>query len=146
MTKLSDVNRENQKVYGDKRTVEGNTVALLHIFFENRGLKLLENKSRALKKNEIHELMITDENAMPGGNANRVRVISFFEVTKSGLIVENDEVWIENKFLGKLAGYDITHMPNHMNILVKTENLDEPDQRVGDLIRFIKSSPKPDST
>jgi hypothetical protein len=48
-------------------------------------------------------------------------------------------VWIEDKFLGKLVGYDMTHMPNHMNIVVKTESLDEPDQRVGDRIRFIKS-------
>jgi hypothetical protein len=139
MSKPYDFKRINQNIYGDKRLVEGKTIALLHIIFEDRGLKLIEAKSRAVKINEIHELMITDEDAMPGREAERVRVIGFFEITRSGLIVVSDEVWIEDKFLGKLVGYDMTHMPNHMNIVVKTESLDEPDQRVGDRIRFIKS-------
>ena len=133
-----DFKRITSGVYGDKRPVEGETVALLHIAFEDRGLRLIETKSRTVKINEIHELMITDEAAEPGGGADRVRAIGFFEITKSGLIVVGDEVWIEDRLLGKLAGYDMTHMPNHMNIVVKAESLDEPDQRVGDLIKFVK--------
>jgi len=38
--------------------------------------------------------------------------------------------------LGTLAGYDETHMPNHMNVVVKAPCLDEPRIRVGDRIRF----------
>ncbi|MGW8178994.1 MAG: DUF6917 domain-containing protein, partial [bacterium] len=70
--------------------------------------------------------------------ANRVRAIGFFEITKSGLIVAGDDVWIEDRLLGKLAGFDLTHMPNHINVVVKAESLDEPVLRVGDKIRFIK--------
>ena len=114
----------------------GETVALLHIAFEDRGLKLIETKSRAVKKYEIHELMITDEDATPGGGANRVRAIGFFEITESGLIVVGDEVYIEDRLLGSLVGYDQTHMPNHLNIVVKSKTLDEPALRVGDKIRF----------
>ena len=134
-----DFRRITPSVYGDRLPVEGETVALLHIAFEDRGLKLIETKSRAVKRYEIHELMITDEDAAPGGGADRVRAIGFFEVTGSGLIVVGDEVWIEDRLLGKLAGYDLTHMPNHMNIVVKAESLDEPVLRVGDRIRFQSS-------
>lgn len=134
-----DFRRITPSVYGDRRPVEGETVALLHIAFEDRGLKFMETKSRTVKRYEIHELMITDDDAAPGGGADRVRAIGFFEITKSGLIVVGDEVWIEDRLLGKVAGYDLTHMPNHMNIALKTDNLDEPVLRVGDRIRFKPS-------
>jgi len=132
-----DFKRITSSVYGDKRPVEGEVVAVLHVKFHDRGLELIQTKSRTVKVNEIHELMITDEqDVAPGGGANRVRAIAFFEITRSGLIVMGDEVSLEGKTLGTLAGYDVTHMPNHINVVVKTESLDEPVLRVGDKIRF----------
>ncbi len=131
-----DFKQITPSVYGDRRPVMGETVALLHKVLEDRGLKLIEIMSRAVKRSEIHELMITDEDAKPGGGADRVRVIGFFEIVDSGLIVVGDEVWIEDRLLGTLAGCDLTHMPNHMNIVVKAKTLDEPVLRVGDKIRF----------
>jgi len=133
-----DFKRITPSVYGDKRPVEGVVVALLHVKFEDRGLKFIQTKSRTVKINEIHELMITDEqDAAPGGRAGRVRAIAFFEITRSGLIVVGDEITIEGKKLGTLAGYDVTHMPNHINVVVKTETLDEPVLRVGDRVSFF---------
>jgi hypothetical protein len=80
-------------VYGFRRMVVGNVVALLDVTFKDRGLKLIETKSRAMRKYDIHELMITDEaEASPGGGANRVSAIAFFEIEEGGLIVEGDEV------------------------------------------------------
>jgi len=134
-----DFRRITPGVYGERRQVEGEVVALLHISFQDRGLRLIETKSRTVRLNEIHELMITDEDAAPGGGADRVRAIAFFEVSKSGLIVVGDKVSVGNKTLGTLAGYDETHMPNHMNIVVKTPSLDEPEIRVGDEVRFKPS-------
>ncbi|MCB2172346.1 hypothetical protein KQH65_06395 [archaeon] len=131
-----DFKKITPSVYGDRRPVEGETVALLHISFDDRGLKLIETKSRTVKRNEIHELMITDEAAAPGGGADRVRAIGFFEITESGLIVAGDEVFIEDRRLGTLVGYDVTHMPNHINVVVRADSLDEPVLRVGDRIRF----------
>ncbi len=132
-----DFRRITPSVYGDKRPVEGEVVAVLHVKFEDRGLKFIQTKSRTVKLNEIHELMITDEgNAAPGGGADRVRAIAFFEITRSGLIVVGDKVTIDGKKLGTLAGYDVTHMPNHINVVVKAETLDEPVIRVGDIVRF----------
>ena len=79
-----DFNKITPSVYGDRRPVVGETVALLHIAFDDRGLELITTKSRTVKKYEIHELMITDEDAAPGGGADRVRAIGFFEITDSG--------------------------------------------------------------
>jgi len=137
MSSPYDFKRITPSVYGDKRPVEGEVVAILHVKFEDRGLELIQTKSRTVKLNEIHELMITDEqDAAPGGGADRVRAIAFFEITKSGLIVRGDNVSINGKKLGTLAGYDVTHMPNHINVVVKTETLDEPILRVGDRVTF----------
>ncbi len=137
MSSPYDFKRITPSVYGDKRPVEGEIVAILHVKFEDRGLELIQTKSRTVKLNEIHELMITDEqDAAPGGGADRVRAIAFFEITKSGLIVRGDNVSINGKKLGTLAGYDVTHMPNHINVVVKTETLDEPILRVGDRVTF----------
>jgi hypothetical protein len=135
-----DFKRITPSVYGDKRPVEGEVVAILHVKFDDRGLEFIKTKSRAVKLNEIHELMMTDEQgAEPGGTADRVRAIAFFEITKSGLIVVGDDVTIEGEKLGTLAGYDVTHMPNHINVVVKTDSLDEPVLRVGDKVRFSKA-------
>lgn len=143
MNKLSapyDFKRITSSVYGDRKPVEGEVGALLHVSFMDRGLKLIETKSRTVKRLEIHELMITDEQgAAPGGGVDRVRAIAFFEIVKSGLIVVGDRVSINGEDLGVLAGYDLTHMPNHMNIVVKTMSLEEPSIMVGDKVRFSRS-------
>jgi len=132
-----DFRRITPSVYGDRRPVQGEIVALLHVKFDDRGLKLIETKSRALKQYEIHELMVTDEqNTEPGGGADRVSAIAFFELKKSGLAVVGDIVQVGRLVIGKLAGYDMTHMPNHMNIVVKAESLDTPQLHVGDKITF----------
>ena len=128
-------------VYGDRQPVLGEIVALLHITFQDRGLKLIQARSRALLRDEIHELMITDEEgAAPSGSADRVSAIAFFEVKRGGLAVVGDEVTIGGRALGTLAGFDMTHMPNHMNVLVKSASLEAPPIRVGDDVRLRRKT------
>jgi len=123
--------------YGNRRPVEGTIVAILHVSFKDRGLKLIDTKSRAVMKHEIHELMITDEKAAaPGGGADRVSAVAFFEITKGGLIVADDIVTVSGAKIGELVGYDMNHMPNHMNILIRAPTVDEPSLAVGDKIVF----------
>ena len=124
--------RIDTSVYGDRRSIIAEVIALLHVSFDERGLQLIESKSRAVKMGEIHELMITDEQeAAPGKTVNHVRVLGFFEVKYGGLAVVGDIVEIGGMPAGVLAGWDLTHMPNHMNFLVKRENLNHPPLRVG---------------
>ncbi len=135
-----DPNLITPSVYGDRRPVTGKIVALLHITFEDRNLELIQSRSRGLRRNEIHELMITDEEeAGPGGGADRVSAIAFFEVKEGGLAVVGDKVSIGGRPLGRVAGYDMTHMPNHMNVLVKAETLEAGPIEVGDSIEIKKA-------
>lgn len=137
----SDHKLTTSKVYGDRRPVIGEVVALLHITFESRGLQLIQARSRALPLNEINELMITDEEeAAPGGVANRVSAIAFFEIKQGGVNIVGDQVFVSGKPLGQLAGFDLTHMPNHMNLLVKRETLEFSSIKVGDSITFHEHS------
>jgi hypothetical protein len=127
-------------VYGDRRPVMGEVVALLHITFEERGLELIQSRSRALRKGEVHELMVTDEEgAAPGGGADRVSAVAFFEVERGGLAVVGDAVTVAGNIMGHIAGYDMTHMPNHMNVLVKRENLETPPINVGDTLEIKRA-------
>ena len=127
-------------VYGDRRSIHGEIIALLHITFKERGLKLIQAKSRGLRRGEIHELMVTDEEgAIPGGGADHVSAIAFFEVNEGGLAVVDDTVSISGKHIGYIAGFDLTHMPNHMNIVVKAESLDVGPILLGDKLEFKRS-------
>ncbi len=126
----------SRDIYGERRPIEGVVVALIHVTFTDRGLNLIGSMSRALKRGEIHELMITDEEAKPGSRVDRVSVIAFFEVEVGGLAVYGDDVLIGDRRIGSIAGFDLTHMPNHMNIVVKAESLKPPSIRLGDRIKI----------
>ncbi len=132
-----DPNLITPSVYGSRRPVTGELVALLHITFDERGLAFIQSRSRALLKGEIHELMVTDEeDAAPGGGADRVSAIAFFEIEQGGLAVVGDEVSVGGAALGTLAGFDVTHMPNHINVVVKRKSLDILPLSVGDRLEI----------
>ena len=81
--------------------------------------------------------MITDEKkAAPGGGADRVDAVAFFEITKGGLIVTGDKVTAAGTKIGNLVGYDENHMPNHLGIILWAPTLEEPALAVGDKIVF----------
>ena len=134
-----DTKKITSSLYGDRSPVEGKIVAILHVSFKDRGLKLIDTKSRAVLKHEIHEIMITDEKAAaPGGGANSVAAVAFFEIDKGGLIVTGDTVTVAGHKIGDLVGYDENHMPNHLGIILYAPTLDEPSLAVGDKIDFTR--------
>jgi hypothetical protein len=103
-----------------KTRLEGKVVAVLSSLREGRGLQLILPKTRCFKRYEIHELILTDEDqAGPGREVNHVAGIVFFEFTKGGVAAEGDRVTIGGFLIGKIAGYDETHTPNHINIILK---------------------------
>lgn len=122
-------------IYGDRRPVKGEIVALMHFTSEQLGLRLIDARSRAFLKNEIHELMVTDEDkAAPGVEVKRISPFAFFEVTRGGVGIVSDEVRVSEGLVGVIAGYDLGHMPNHMNVIVKSGKLDPPAVNVGDVV------------
>lgn len=103
----------------DKRPVRASVVAVLEGTIENRGLELIHPASRCVRRGEIFELICTAEpSAKPGGRVERATYLGFCEVQQAGVIRVGDAVTLCGRFLGKVAGFDETHAPNHENIVV----------------------------
>ncbi|MDK2835389.1 MAG: hypothetical protein PWP21_166 [Thermosediminibacterales bacterium] len=107
--------------YFKKKPVKGEIIVVLDGYLDNRQLKLITPISRCVKKNEVHELIITEENVKPGDTVDKIAYLGFFECENSGVIVSGDKVLINNKYFGEIAGFDETHMPNHLNIVIKNK-------------------------
>jgi hypothetical protein len=105
--------------YKEKMDIRGRLVVVLQGALDDRQLKLIKTISRAVKRYEVHEIILTDEGQSgPGATVNRVIYVGFMEVTRSGVIVSGDEFFLGDRLLGTVAGFDETHLPNHLNIVV----------------------------
>lgn len=108
--------------YVKKRDISGSIVVVLDGQLDERNLHLIAPISRALLAGDIHELILTDEpNAGPNKKVNRIAYLGFIEVEQSGVMVTNDDVFVAGKKIGRVAGFDITHMPNHLNIVIYSD-------------------------
>ena len=115
-----------ENFYHSKSDVEGALVVVLRGKVEDRGLELIKPASRCVKKHEIHELIVSDEeNIGPGSEVNKIAYIGFVEIAQGGVILSGDGVFRNGERIGELAGFDETHMPNHLNIVIRC------DKRVG---------------
>jgi hypothetical protein len=113
--------------YVSKRAVEARVVCVLDARSERRGMQLEPHPSRAVPRGQIHELALTDDPAArPGARVERVAYAAFVEVVQGGIILVGDCVTLGGRDLGRVAGFDCTHFPNHLNILVFG-----PQQRTG---------------
>jgi hypothetical protein len=125
-----------------RTNLAGRVVAVLTSKRDQRGLKLIHPYTRCIRKNEIHEFLVTDETeALPGATVNRVAAIAFIEFTDGGVIMEGDAVLIGGREIGRIAGFDESHFPNHMNILLKSpQRKTGLEQRIegGDSVEFIQ--------
>lgn len=105
-----------------KASIEGKVVAVLDTKIDNRELNAEMYLSRCLLQNEIHEFILTDEKgASPGKKVNRIAYLCFAEITKGGVVLVGDEITIRGKRIGEVAGFDATHMPNHINVIIHCE-------------------------
>ncbi|NPV86100.1 MAG: hypothetical protein HPY45_08840 [Anaerolineae bacterium] len=105
----------------DKLPVRAKVSCVLHARSAARGLELCPFPSRAVLKHEIHELILTTEDAAPGKTVNNISYLCFFELLQSGMLWVGDRVEVNGKLIGYLAGYDFSHLPNHMNMIVQVK-------------------------
>lgn len=119
---------------------KGYFVAVMKNKREQRGLQLIHPNTRAIRRHEIHEFMVTDESgAAPGGTVNRIAGLGFVEFTAGGILAQGDVLMVGESIIGEIIGFDESHMPNHQNILVRSPELRsgiERDIRVGDAVTF----------
>jgi hypothetical protein len=128
--------------YAANRPVQGEVVTVLDSSHEARGLQLISTYSRALKKNSIHELIATDETGKkPGETANRIAYLAFFEVSRGGCIIVGETLTVDGRPIGEIVGFDETHEPNHINIIIGVkERATGPQLKfsVGSKIEFLR--------
>ncbi len=132
-----------------KTPVIGRLVCILRARADRRGLQLASFPSRVVQQNEIHELILTLQmDAQPGSTVDEIAYIGFFEIVAGGVLWSGDQVRIAGQPCGILAGYDLTHHPNHFNILLKTTGPlltgEESKFQLGDLVEFIFPENLPD--
>lgn len=128
--------------YAANRAVKGGVITVLDSTHETRGLKLIPTYSRALPKNSIHELIATDETSKkPGDTANRIAYLAFFEVNRGGCIIVGETLFVDGKAIGQIIGFDETHEPNHINIIIGVKARKTGPQleiSVGSKIKFVR--------
>lgn len=91
---------------------------------ETRGMTLIQFQSRCVRRNEIHELVSTDQvEAQAGDRINRVGFIGFVEIVQPGVIEVGDAFSVNGRYVGSVLGFDECHFPNHYNILIACSEL-----------------------
>jgi hypothetical protein len=65
--------------------------------------------------------MLTDEPAAPNDTVDRIFCLGFFEVTCPGVVVTGDTLILSDRTIGRVAGFNGDHMPNHLNIVIHTK-------------------------
>jgi hypothetical protein len=125
--------------------VFGRVVAVLTSKRDARALQLIHPWTRCIVQHEVHELLLTDEmDARPGGTVNRVAAVAFVEFGCSGLIMGSDKLRIGGREIGALIGFDETHCPNHINIVLggseRRTGL-ELGLKGGDVMEFVMDQP-----
>lgn len=128
-------------VYASRRDVHVTVVAVLRGVTEQRGLYLTDLRSRAVLQHAVHELMVTDEPADLTTTVDRVALVAFFEVENSGVILVGDQLYCGDAFLGTVAGFNETHMPNHQNICLKVDRMQDGETlglQIDERLRFVR--------
>lgn len=116
--------RVNRTHYSSKTELSARLFAVLDLTVEDRGLNLIPQLSRAVKRGDVLELICTDEEgAGPDTAVNRTAYVGFAEVSEAGLLLYGDAVAIGQEEIGKVSGFDETHLPNHLNVVIRSEGL-----------------------
>lgn len=107
---------------GAKRPVTGTLVKVLLHRRDDRGMKLEPYASRCVRHGEVHELVTTDHtDTAPGSRIDRVAFLGFAEISRAGVIDRGDKLWINERLVGTVLGFDACHFPNHYNVLISAE-------------------------
>lgn len=107
--------------YKDKREIRAKVVVVLRGTLSERNLDLIPQPSRAVKAGDVHEIILTEEAVSPGSRVGQVAYVAFLEFENGGVLLSGDSLSIQGVDIGRLAGFDLSHFPNHMNLVVKGE-------------------------
>lgn len=109
-------------LFSDKKAVDGRWAAVMNHARDDRGLELSSFKTRCVKQYEIHEFLVCSLDSAEGNPIDKVSYLGFGEIVQGGVIEIGDEIYLGDQLYGEILGFDETHMPNHYNIVIKTNN------------------------
>lgn len=97
-------------------------IAILNHKRVQRGIMLTKWQTRVVRQGDIHEILTTPERTEHiSRQINLVFYLGFAEFD-AGIIAIGDGFWAEDgSFLGQVLGFDETHAPNHLNILLSSD-------------------------
>jgi hypothetical protein len=126
--------------YRAKVPLHGKLVVVLDGQVPDRGLELIRQPSRAVCKGQVHELIVTEQSAYPGDIVNSIVYLGFVEFENGGVLVTGDKLIIGGQEIGHVCGFDETHMPNHINIVIHGLAVSSYDRKLstGQAVLFIK--------
>lgn len=110
-------------LFSTKLDVQGRWVAIMEHRRSDRAMQPSAFKTRCLKQSEIHEFIICEEPPSETTPINNVSYLGFGEIQQGGVVEVGDWLYIQDALMGQILGFDETHMPNHLNILIQSNSL-----------------------
>jgi uncharacterized protein YuzE len=135
--------RKAEVFYVAKRPIEAEVTYVSKRRTEGRNLELIPLASRTVNRHEIQEVVFVDQDAIgPGSTVRDAAYLGFIEILRGNKLQTGDDLFIEGRYVGTVAGFDLSHYPNHFNIVVRTlerRSGAELGIRLGDHVRFVPS-------
>ena len=124
--------------FAQKSVLKARVVAVLRGQVMDRGMELIPQLSRAIREGDIHEIVVTDTDVSSGSTVSRISYVAFVEFECGGVLLRGDNVSANGNPLGELLGFDLSHFPNHMNLIVhgRLKSGEDLGIRVGDIVEF----------
>lgn len=87
---------------------------------DDRIMKAAAYVTRCVRAGEIHEFVKVPDVADASDQYRGAAYVGFAEFRNAAVIHVGQGLWINETLVGKIVGFDETHLPNHMNILIGT--------------------------
>lgn len=106
------------EMYADTRPVRGNVAAVMDFSLPERTFELIESPTRVFEQESIHEIICVHEDDAPLGEpVTGATYVGFVEIEAGGVVLRGNHLSIDGDPIGTVVGFDLTHAPNHMNVL-----------------------------
>jgi hypothetical protein len=77
--------------------------------------------TRCVQAGEVHELVAVNAGSLDNGKYHGASYLGFVAFNGPAVIYVGENLFVGGNRIGVLGGFDYTHFPNHMNILIETE-------------------------
>lgn len=127
----------------DRREAHARIVLVYRHKRHGRGMQLAPYWTRCVRPGDVDELVVTvrgDGSSDDPSLVEDVGYIGFVEFDRGSVVVVGDSVLLGDRPLGTLIGFDETHAPNHLNLVVEARELlsgAELQVAVEDTVRFV---------